>query len=139
MAMVQWIKVDVNWYKDERLRLIRRREKGQRLAEYIWLMLMMVAGRSNAGGALMLAEGVPYDSAMLADELEVTRETMERALRYFLELRLLVRDGEVLFINEWELMQSEDKLTILREYARERMRNYRQRKKEEAAVNERDD
>ena len=65
---ISWIKIDVGMFENRKIRYLRKQPEGDSIV-LIWIMLLTLAGRCNAGGAIFLTETVPYTPQMLADEL----------------------------------------------------------------------
>ena len=80
MAEVKWVKITTDIFDNRKIKHLRRLENGDCLA-LIWVMLITTAGRSNANGCLYLTEGMPYNAAMLADELGFEEQTVDFALK----------------------------------------------------------
>lgn len=131
MNKVDWIKLDVNMYKNRKVRLLRRRTGGGVEAVYIWAALLMIAGQSNAGGRLMLSRTLPFTPETLAEEIELPEETVKAALKELMALEMVKKRKNVLEIADWENHQNEEKLAQMREAARLRQQRYRARKKEQ--------
>ena len=69
MLEVKWIKLSVDMFDNKKIRYLRRLPDGNNIV-LIWIMLLTLAGRSNAGGYIMLTEDIPYTLSMLVDELD---------------------------------------------------------------------
>lgn len=126
MNKVSWIKVDVDLYKNEKLRQARAWQ-GSVECYYVWLALLLIAGRSNASGRLMVTSKVPYSLKMFAKEIDLSEESVKSTLKIFEKLGMIRRRNGVISVTDWENHQNEEKLAILREQARERQRRYRER------------
>ena len=131
MGKVTWIKIDVDMYKNEKIRLLRRMSGGTTNTTYIWTVLLMIAGKSNAGGRLMLSARMPYTAEMLAAEMELPIEEIKQTLKAMTELDMVQKKNNVIEICDWENHQSEDKLAQLRQSNRLRQQRLRERKKQE--------
>lgn len=127
--MVRWIKVDVDMYKNEKLRRIRQ-EMGGVEADYLWGVMLMIAGKSNCGGKLMLSRRVAYGVADLAQEAQLPTAVVEKALELFKRFDMVCRYKKTIAIRDWNNHQSIEKLERMREQARLRQQRYRQRQKE---------
>lgn len=123
MGEVQWIKLYLDIFdSNQKIKRLRRLPAGGDIV-LIWIMLLVKAGRCNAGGHIFITESVPYTVEDLADEFKFDVSTIERALNSFSELDMIVVDDEgFIFITGWEEYQSADKLAELRAKDRERKR-----------------
>lgn len=127
MAEVQWIKLTTNIFDNRKIRHLRKLPDGDRIV-LIWLMLLTMAGKCNAGGRIYLTERIPYDSKMLADELDFEENTVKLALEALQRFDMIEFDGAFLLISGWEEHQNIDGMEKIREG--NRIRKQRQREKE---------
>lgn len=122
MGEVQWIKIYIDMFDKRKIKKVRRLPAGNDLL-LIWIMLLAMAGKCNAGGMIYITESVPFTEEDLADELDFDVNTIRLALKAFEELDMITTtpDG---FINVtgWEEYQNIDKLAEIREKDRERKR-----------------
>ena len=97
---------------------------------FIWVMLLVLAGRCNTGGRLSYTETVPFTPKMLADELEVEKKTMLLALKAFKQSDMIsyTEDGFI-YILGWEEHQNTDTLEKVKEQTRLRKMRYREKQK----------
>ena len=100
MKSVRWIKMDVDMYKNEKL--CRVREVLGNEGCYFWAVLLMIAGKSNQGGRLMVSSEVPFTCAMLAREACIDSKQAKRALSLLVRLDMLCRQDGVWVIRDWE-------------------------------------
>ena len=128
MAEVKWVKITTDIFDNRKIKHLRRLENGDCLA-LIWVMLITTAGRSNANGCLYLTEGMPYNAAMLADELGFEEQTVDFALKTMEQLRMIVKERGVLRIAGWDEYQNVERLSELREYNRVAQKKSRAKKK----------
>lgn len=128
MAEIQWVKITTDMFNNRKIRHLRKLPEGNNIV-LIWVMLLTMAGRCNADGRIYLTENIPYTPKMLADELDFEESTVRLALEAFERLNMVVSiDGE-LAIAGWEEYQNVEGMDRVREQAKIRMRNYRERKR----------
>lgn len=122
MAEVQWIKIYIDMFDKRKIKKLRRLPAGNDLL-LIWVMLLAMAGKCNAGGMIYITESVPYTEEDLADELDFEVNTIRLAMKAFEELDMIAtsNDGFISVIG-WEEYQNTDKLAEIREKDRERKR-----------------
>ena len=125
---VKWIKITTNMFDNRKIRHLRRLPDGNSIV-LIWVMLLTMAGRCNAGGMIFLTENIPYTPKMLADELDFEENTVALALGALENLGMISQDP--LSIANWEEYQSTDKLEQIRE--QNRLRKQKQRALEAAS------
>ena len=117
MAEVKWIKLTTDMFDNRKIKHLRRLPDGNNIV-LIWVMLLSMAGRCNAGGMIFLTENIPYTPKMLADELDFEENTVRLALDALAQLNMIVTDGSFFTIAGWEEYQNTDRLTEIREYNR---------------------
>lgn len=122
MCEVQWIKLYIDMFDKRKIKKVRRLPAGNDLL-LIWIMLLAMAGKCNAGGHIFITENVPFSEEDLADELDFEVNTIRLALKAFEELNMIATTPEG-FINilGWEEYQNADKLAEIRAKDRERKR-----------------
>ena len=128
MADVQWIRITTDMFDNRKIKHLRKLPEGNNIV-LIWVMLLTMAGRCNAGGMIFLTENIPYTTKMLADELGFEENTIRLALQVFEELHMVTTDQEYLCVPGWEEYQNVDGLDRIREQTRVRVANHRERKR----------
>ena len=130
MGEVQWIKFYIEMFDKRKIKKLRRLPAGNDIL-LIWIMLLAMAGKCNAGGMIFITESVPFTEDDLADELDFDVNTIKLALEAFEKLDMVeIKDGGYINILGWEEHQSADKLAEIREKDRERKRLKRAKEKE---------
>lgn len=135
MAKVQWIKLSVDMFSNHKIRHLRSLPDGNSII-LIWVMLLTIAGRCNAGGMLYLTETVPYTPKLLADELNFSESTVKLALAALQQLGMIELDEDKMLICSWADHQNADGLERIREQNRERKARQRARIASNAAQSE---
>lgn len=123
---VKWIKLMTDMFDNRKIRYLRRLPEGNSIV-LIWVMLLSLAGRCNAGGMIHLTRDIPYTPKMLADELDFEENTVVLALKALESLGMISQDP--LSVTNWEEYQSTEKLDQIREQTRKRVADYRARQK----------
>ena len=136
MGEVQWIKIYIDMFDKRKIKKVRRLPAGNDLL-LIWIMLLAMAGKCNAGGHIFITENVPFTEEDLADELDFEVNTIRLALKAFEELDMITITSEG-FINVigWEEYQNTDRLAEIREYNRLAQQKSRAKKKLLQEVND---
>ena len=96
----------------------------------IWLQLMCLAGNCNDGGRIYLTEEIPYTEQMLAAAFSEPLSTVQMALHTFEMFGMIETIDDIIYISNWEKYQSIEGMEKIREQARLRMKNYRERQKQ---------
>lgn len=124
---VKWVKLTTDMFDNRKIKYIRRLPEGNNIV-LIWVMLLTMAGRCNAGGMIFLTENIPYTAKSLSDELGFEESTVTLALEALERLNMIVTDNGCFRIAGWEEYQNTDKLEKIREQTRERVKRYRENK-----------
>lgn len=128
MAEIKWVKLTVDMFDNRKIKHIRKLPEGNNIV-LIWVMLLTMAGRCNAGGMIYLTENIPYSTKMLADELGFDENVILVALTALEQLEMISRDEGQLSIPGWEEHQNVEGMERIREQNRIRKREERDRKK----------
>lgn len=131
MAGVEWVKITTGMFDNRKIKHLRRLPDGNNIV-LIWVMLLTMAGRCNAGGMIFLTENIPYTPKMLADELDFEENTVILALNALEQLQMIVTDGACFRIAGWEEYQNVEGLDRIREQTRKRVAAHRQRQAQKA-------
>lgn len=121
MADVKWIKLTTDMFDNRKIKHLRRLPDGNNIV-LLWVMLLTMAGRCNAGGMIFLTENIPYTTKMLADELDFEETTVELGIQALDQLNMIVTKNGFFTIAGWEEYQNADRLAELRAKDRERKR-----------------
>lgn len=128
MADVKWIKLTTDMFDNRKIKHLRRLPDGNNIV-LLWIMLLTMAGRCNAGGMIFLTENIPYTPKMLADELDFEENTVILGLQVLDQLNMVVTKDNCFTISGWEEYQNTDKLADIREQNRIRKQKQRERQK----------
>jgi predicted phage replisome organizer len=128
VADVKWIKITTDMFDNRKLKHLRRLPDGNNIV-LIWVMLLTMAGRCNAGGMIFLTENIPYTAKMLSDELDFEETTVQLALKALEQLNMIVTDSGFFKVAGWEEYQNIDGLDKIREQNRLRKAAQRERQK----------
>lgn len=136
MGEVQWIKLYIDMFDKRKIKKLRRLPAGNDIL-LIWVMLLAMAGKCNAGGMIFITERVPYTEDDLAEELKFDVNTIKLALAAFEEMDMIAtsKDGFISVLG-WEEHQNVDRLAEIREYNRLAQQKSRAKKKLLNSVND---
>lgn len=127
MADVKWIKLTTDMFDNRKIKHLRRLPDGNNIV-LLWIMLLTMAGRCNAGGMIFLTENIPYTTKMLADELGFEENTVKLGVQALESLNMIVANDEYFTIAGWGEYQNLEGLDVIRE--QNRLRKQKQREKE---------
>ena len=116
MAEVKWIKLTTDMFDNRKIKHLRRLPDGDSIV-LIWVMLLTMAGRCNAGGMIFLTENIPYTPKMLADELDFEESTVILALNALEDLNMVSKNYHY-SIAGWEEYQNIEGMEKIRESKR---------------------
>lgn len=127
MAEVKWVKLAINMFDDEKVRLIESMPEGDSII-IVWCRLLCLAGKCNAGGYVFLGQNMPYTDEMLATifgrPLNTVRLALE-VLRRFEMIEIDTKQG--IFISNFAYYQDIEGMERIREQNRQRQALYRAR------------
>lgn len=128
MAEVKWVKITTDMFDNRKIKHLRRLPDGNNIV-LIWVMLLTMAGRCNAGGMVFLTENIAYTPKMLADELDFEENTVLLALRSLEQFGMIYLDENCFKIANWEEYQNVEGMEKIREQTRKRVAAHRERQK----------
>lgn len=128
MADVKWIKLTTDMFDNRKIKHLRRLPDGNNIV-LLWIMLLTMAGRCNAGGMIFLTENIPYTPKMLADELDFEENTVILGIQALENLSMVCTQNGCYSIAGWEEYQNIDGLNIIREQTRQRVAKHRENKR----------
>lgn len=140
MKKIEWIKVTTNIFEDEIMKLIEN-FKNRDAIFYIWIRLLIQAGKVNSDGLIFLKEDIPYTKEMLSIIFNRPLEVVIEALEVLESFKLIeIYENNIIKIRNWEKHQNIEGMKKVREDNKERVRNYREKKKNndtiESIINE---
>ena len=131
MAQVKWVKITTDMFDNRKIKHLRKLPDGNNIV-LIWVMLLTMAGRCNAGGMIFLTENIPYTTKMLADELGFEENTVKLAIGALEQLNMVQTDNGYFTIAGWEEYQNIEGMDKIREQNRLRKAAQRLRTKQNA-------
>jgi predicted phage replisome organizer len=115
-------------FDNRKIKHLRKLPDGNNIV-LIWVMLLTMAGRCNAGGMIFLTENIPYTTKMLADELGFEENTVKLALQFLEQFNMIQMDQGYFTIAGWNEYQNIEGMEKIREQTNKRVAAYRQRQK----------
>lgn len=128
MADVRWIKLSVNTFDDEKIKLIKALPEGNTLI-VIWCQLLCLAGKVNDNGFVYIGQNMLYTDEMLATVFCETVNNVRLALKTFEQFGMIESTEHGLYLVNWGAYQNIDGMEKLREENRIRNIRYRERKR----------
>ena len=100
MSKIKWVKITTDMFDNRKIKYLRSLPNGDSLV-LLWIMLLTIAGRCNAGGLIFLTENIPYNANMLSDELGFDVNTVILGLTKLEELNMIILNEEKFMIANW--------------------------------------
>ncbi len=123
MMDVKWIKIVVDIFDDEKIKLIEALPSADTII-VIWFKILCLAGKINNGGILMMNDRIPYTDEMLAVIFRRKVSDVRMALGVFEQYDMIEIIENAYTIPNWSKHQSlnslENKRKRDREYQRQR-------------------
>lgn len=128
MAEIKWIKITTNMFDDEKIKLIDAMPERDTI-HYIWIRLLVQAGKTNANGYIFLNENIPYTEEMLSTIFNRPLNSVRLALQTLSTFGMIeTQEDKLIKITNWDKHQNVDGMEKIRE--QNRLRKQRQRDKE---------
>lgn len=130
MAEISWIKLSVNIFDDEKIKLIKSMPEGDAII-LIWIQLLCLAGKTNDNGAVYIGQYMNYTDEMISTICNQPLNTVRLALQTFEQFEMinLGEDG-LISISNWEKHQNIEGMDRVREQTRKRVAKFRAKQKE---------
>ncbi|GIM28431.1 hypothetical protein CPJCM30710_10970 [Clostridium polyendosporum] len=129
MVEIKWIKITTNMFDDEKVKLIDAMPERDTI-HYIWIRLLVQAGKTNANGYIFLNEHVPYTEEMLSTIFNRPLNSIRLALNTLSSFGMIkIGKENLLKISNWEKHQNVEGMEKVREQNRLRKQKQREREK----------
>ncbi|WP_238884453.1 phage replisome organizer N-terminal domain-containing protein [Clostridium sp. YIM B02551] len=130
MAEIKWIKITTNMFDDEKIKLVDAMPERDTIF-YIWIRLLVQAGKTNANGYIFLNENVPYTDEMLSTIFNRPLNSVRLALDTLSHFGMIhVQADKLIQIANWSKHQNIEGMDKVRE--QNRLRQQRKRDKEQS-------
>ncbi len=128
--IVKWIKVSVNLFDDEKIRLIEAMPEADAILN-IWLRLILLAGKTNDSGLIYMMDNVPYTDEMLSTLFDKKLNIIRLAVDVFEKFGMIEiqEDGSILLSNFCKY-QNIERLEEIKEQNRLRQAKFRGKAKQ---------
>lgn len=133
---VFWIRVHLAIFDDSRWAVIEQMPESDAI-QIIYIRLLMLAGKSNADGLLLLCDEVPYNIESLAAVLRRKRMVVELALSILTKYKFIELLDDTFAVADWDRLQATDVLAKIAKQKKDQ--NQRQslcRQKKKIELNE---
>lgn len=129
MNEVKWIKIVVDIFDDDKIKLIEALPEGDSII-VCWFKLLCLAGQKNNSGVMFFVDRLPYTDEMLATIFRRPLQTVRLALTTFEQFGMVEIVNGVITIPNWEKHQTLTEMERVRAQTRERVSRYREKQKQ---------
>ena len=126
MTSVKWIKLSVNMFDDEKIKVIESMPEGDSLL-LIWVKLLTLAGKANLDGYIYISENIPYTEAILSSVMNKPITIIHLALETFKSFGMIEEDENGFYLVNYDKYQSVTRLQEIREYNRLAQQRHREK------------
>ena len=128
MAEMQWIKLRIDMFDDEKIKIIQSMPEGDALL-VVWIRLIALAGKCNANGLVLVEDEFPYTDEMLSVIFNKPLQTVKLALATFEKFRMIESTTKGIYITNFDKHQNIEGMERIREQNRIRKQRQRERNK----------
>ncbi len=128
MASINWIKISTDIFNDEKILIIESLPEADAII-VIWFKLLVLTGRTNSSGVLIMNNRIAYTEDMLATIFRKKKAVIQLALKTFEKLGMIEIINNAITIPNWEKHQNIDGLDKIKEQRRVRAQAYRDKQK----------
>lgn len=135
MAEIQWIKLKVDMFDNEKIKLIESMPDADSIL-VIWIKLLTYAGKANSNGYIMLTENIPMNEEEIATIFNRNINTIRYAFEVFSRYGMIEKNANAFRIKNWESHQNIEGMEKIRE--QNRLRKAQQRERERKSLPEKE-
>lgn len=128
MAEIRWIKLRIDMFDDEKIKIIQSMPEGDAIL-VIWIRIIALAGKCNAGGLVLVEDEFPYTDEMLSVIFGRPLATIRLALKTFEKFRMIESTEKGFYITNFNKHQNVEGMDKIREQNRIRKQRERAKKK----------
>ena len=121
MYELPWFKTETNIFSNRKIQLILKLTDGDTYFR-VWIQLIVLAVECNNKGRLEIGGNNPMTIENFSKIMGKSKKKIEKILNKFLELEMLIKEGETFLIKNWDKYQRQN---------RERQKRYREKLKSE--------
>lgn len=130
MGEISWIKLDINMFNDEKIKLIRTLPDGNSIVLF-WIQLLLAAGKTNDHGLVYLGDGITYTDEMLATITGFSNSMVRSGIKTLKDFGMIsIDENGFIAITNWDKYQNIEGMDKIREQNRIRKRKQREREKQ---------
>ena len=130
MYELPWFKTETNIFSNRKIQLILKLTDGDTYFR-VWIQLIALAVECNSEGRLEIGKNNPMTIENFSKIMGKSKKKIEKILNKFLELEMLIKEGETFLIKNWDKYQSIENYEKYQMQNRERQKRYREKLKSE--------
>lgn len=127
MAEMQWIKLRIDMFDDEKIKIIQAMPEGDSIL-VVWIRLIALAGKCNTDGLVLIEDEFPFTDEMLAVIFGKHLQTVRLALKTLEEFHMIENTTKGIYIINFNKHQNIEGMDRIREQNRLRKQRERERK-----------
>ena len=130
MSEIKWIKISTEIFDDEKIKLIDAMSDRDTIF-YIWVRLLVQAGKVNNNGYVYLSADTSYNEEMLSTIFNRSLSAIRTAFKVLEDFKMIeiLEDKKIRIVN-WDKHQNVEGMERAREQSKLRMRRKRERDKQ---------
>jgi len=129
MAKVRWIKLTVDMFEDDKIKMIKNMPEGYKII-VVWVQLLCLAGKKNDSGLVYMDKNIPFTDEMLATTFNEPINIIRIAIQTLEQLRMIeVKEEGVIDIVNWSKHQNIEGLDRIKQQDAQRQKVYYYRNK----------
>lgn len=130
MYEILWFKTETTIFSNRKIQIILKLPEGDTYFR-VWIQLIALAVECNNKGRLEVGENNPMTIQNFSKIMGKSNKKIEKILKKFLELEMLIKEGETFLIKNWDKYQIIEKYEKYQKQGRERQRRFREKHKSE--------
>ena len=130
MYELPWFKTETNIFSNRKIQLILKLTDGDTYFR-VWIQLIALAVECNNKGRLEIGDNNPMTIENFSKIMGKSKKKIEKILNKFLELEMLIKEGDTFLIKNWDKYQSIENYEKYQMQNRERQKRYREKLKSE--------
>jgi predicted phage replisome organizer len=110
---MSWFKVEADFYNHPKIKTIESSpDKYGWFYSLIWIKLLALACKCNAGGRIEISENIPFSVNELSAEFNISgkknKKLLENSLEIFKNLEMIFEKDKFIYIKNWSIYQNID-------------------------------
>lgn len=130
MYEIPWFKTETNIFSNRKIKIMLNLPDGDTYFR-VWIQLIALAVECNNNGRLEIGENNPMTIQNFSKIMGKSNKKIEKILKKFLELGMLIKEGETFLIKNWDKYQSIERYEKYQMQNRARQRKFREKHKSE--------